>query len=177
MAIARLVLQGYDFSLVRSKLHTGYTSRKVKNNTPSRPSTIYLPPFLLGVARSSRRLFDSPSHVAVGLRVRSPGGIKKITQVPRVEPTPAPDLAPRAQQPRPYARSPHGRRGGRPSYVFLAHVPLRSAPLELFLRSTLVELWLGLAALGRDALVNEDAPRLGAVAAAAARLKRRKCCV
>ena len=77
-----LVLQGYDFSLVRSKLHTGYTSRKVKNNTPSsRPSTIYLPPFLLGVARSSRRLFDSPSHVAVGLRVRSPGGIPKCPEL------------------------------------------------------------------------------------------------
>ena len=52
-----------------------------------------------------------------------------------------------------------------------------AAPLELFLRSTLVELWLGLAALGRDALADEDAPRIGAVAAAAARLKRRKCCV
>ena len=52
-----------------------------------------------------------------------------------------------------------------------------AAPLEPFLRSTLVELWLGLAALGRDALADEDAPRIGAVAAAAARLKRRKCCV
>ena len=51
------------------------------------------------------------------------------------------------------------------------------APLEPFLRSTLVELWLGLAALARDALADEDAPRLGAVATAAARLKRRKCCM